>query len=157
MSRGFQTVALVVCLAFAHSASAKCGPDVFFDAFGSEPLKAPNTELKNTIRLAKAGNPTAQRNLAVSYEAGYLVSACPEKAAYWYGEAAIGNDPVAMKWMERKIELDKIGRGPSGIYLFGGSSKSRLADCLSVSQIENIYQQYGADNCTSAAVAVPLR
>jgi len=48
----------------------------------------------------------------VSYEAGYLVTPCKEKAAYWYGKAASGGDQVAKRWVEARTALARMAAGP---------------------------------------------
>lgn len=72
------------------------------DDHGHErPLQKPHPELVKSYKLAKAGNAMEQRNLAVSYDAGYLVNVCPEKAYYWYQKAAQNGDQIAQDWLDR--------------------------------------------------------
>lgn len=100
------------------AAWAACEPDVYFsesDYAHTTPLATPSREFADDMRSAKAGNRTGQRNIAVSYETGYLVAKCDEKAAYWYAKAAKGGDAVAAKWIAERDMLDKMATGPSCI------------------------------------------
>ncbi len=65
-----------------------------------------------SYKLAKAGNAMEQRNVAVSYDAGYLVAACPEKAHFWYQKAAGNGDQIARKWLARYDKFEEIHDGP---------------------------------------------
>lgn len=64
-----------------------------------------NPEFEKSLKLATAGNATEQRNIAVSYEAGYMVDRCYEKAYFWYQKAAQSNDDIAIRWMARNDAL----------------------------------------------------
>lgn len=90
-------------------AGAYASPD---DGPDSYPLTRPHAELAKTLMAARKGNALEQRNLAVSYESGYLVSQCMSKAAYWYRQAAKGGDEVAKNWVTRREVFDKLSAGP---------------------------------------------
>lgn len=93
------------------------------DDHGHErPLQKPHQELVKSYKLAKAGNAMEQRNLAVSYDAGYLVNACPEKAYYWYQKAAQNGDQVAQDWLDRYNKFKEMHDGREFVTV----SKSKL-------------------------------
>jgi TPR repeat protein len=85
------------------------------------PLQVPHPEFMKSYKRAKAGNVIEQRNVAVSYDAGYLVSACPEKAHYWYQKAAQNNDQIAQDWLARHNKFKAIHDGPE--FMIAGSIK----------------------------------
>lgn len=64
-----------------------------------------NPGFAKSLKLAAAGNVIEQRNVAVSYEAGYLVGRCFEKAYFWYKEAAKAKDDIATQWVARNDAL----------------------------------------------------
>lgn len=68
-----------------------------------------------------------QRNVAVSYDAGYLVNACPEKAHYWYQKAANKGDQIAQDWLARFNKLKAMHDGPEFIVLKQNNSPQALA------------------------------
>lgn len=76
------------------------------------PLARPAPELSSRLQRAKAGMASEQRNLALSYELGYLVSRCDEKALYWYGKAAALGDEVAKDWISQHQRLAERRAGP---------------------------------------------
>lgn len=119
--RSFLRLALfAACSVFLSVAHAAC-EDRFFapeDNDNARPLTRPHPDFIATLRAANAGNARESRNVAVSYEAGYLVSRCPEKAAYWYAKAAHGGDDVAKRWMEEREALDRLADGPECIGLY---------------------------------------
>ncbi|HYC44859.1 MAG TPA: TIGR02281 family clan AA aspartic protease [Burkholderiales bacterium] len=78
----------------------------------ARPLASPHAELKQTQALALKGSPAHQRSLGAMYEAGYLVSACAEKAVYWYDAAARSKDEIALAWIERNGRMENLRRGP---------------------------------------------
>lgn len=82
------------------------------DDSDSYPLTRPHTWLAMKIKAARKGNALEQRNLAVSYESGYLISKCVSKAAYWYRRAAKGGDEVAKAWVARRDVFDRLAAGP---------------------------------------------
>jgi hypothetical protein len=75
-------------------------------------LSKPYPEFMESLRLAKAGNAMEQRNVAVSYDVGYMVSSCPEKAYYWYQEAAHNGDLIAKDWITRYNIFKGMFEGP---------------------------------------------
>jgi len=102
----------------AQGVFAACGPDMYFsesDYDHKAPMAAPSREFAEDMRMAKAGSRTGQRNVAVSYEAGYLVGKCDEKAAYWYAKAAKGGDDIAIKWVAARNYREKFSIGPECI------------------------------------------
>lgn len=76
------------------------------------PLQMPHPEFMKSYKRAKAGNVMEQRNVAVSYDAGYLVNVCPEKAHYWYQKAAQNKDQIAQDWLARHNKFKAIHDGP---------------------------------------------
>ena len=82
------------------------------DYLRQTPLARPTREFSTLYSAAKSGNAQAQRSLAVAYEAGYLVSACEEKAAYWYEKAAAAGDAFAQDWMSRHKTFNALFSGP---------------------------------------------
>ena len=110
-----RAVSLVVLSLCALSARADCGTEQYFhptDANWSRPLATPHPDFQMAQRLAARGGAIEARNLAALYEAGYLVTRCREKAAYWYGKAADLGDDVAKQWMERHTALERLSKGP---------------------------------------------
>ncbi|MCK9387639.1 MAG: TIGR02281 family clan AA aspartic protease [Sulfuritalea sp.] len=95
----------------AYAQFQGCEEDVYFapgDVDGLHPLSTPDSAFSKTHKAAMRGSALEQRNLAVSYESGYLVSRCFEIAAYWYQRAAKGGDEVAKKWVEHDNPLAKL-------------------------------------------------
>lgn len=82
------------------------------DFYYRHPLRHPDAEFAKSYTLAQAGNALEQRNVAVSYDAGYLVSACPEKAHYWYQKAANNGDLIAQDWIARYNRFQVMFAGP---------------------------------------------
>ena len=106
---------LAVCIApAATAATSDCKENYFApDDFNHEhSLAQPHPEFMKSMKLAKAGNAMEQRNVAVSYDAGYLVSACPDKAHYWYQKAADKGDQIAKNWIARDNRFKEISAGP---------------------------------------------
>jgi hypothetical protein len=88
---------------------------VFFspDDFNHEhPMQKPHPDFLKSYKLALAGNVIEQRNVAVSYDAGYLVSACPVKAHFWYQKAADNQDQIAQNWIAHYNQFKAILDGP---------------------------------------------
>ena len=115
--KGFLYIALygMSHMGMAAESDGGCSKESYFapdDADDEFPLQKPNTEFVRTRNAAKKGNPLEQRNLAVSYEGGYLVSRCHEKADYWYRRAAKGGDETAQRWVARQDVFDKLLAGP---------------------------------------------
>ena len=99
----------------AASRADDCAPERYFaaaDANSERPLAQPPAEFAKMRRLANKGSVVEQRNLAIAYETGYLVSPCPDRAAYWYGKAARGGDEIAQQWTERVARLERMRQGP---------------------------------------------
>lgn len=106
----------------------ECGREQYFapsDSDNLAALRAPHADFTRTHRLAHQGIAAEQRNLASLYEAGYLVSACPEKAAHWYGKAASGGDEIAKAWIDRHSRMERIRKGPQ---CFGNACFSAAGD-----------------------------
>lgn len=99
---------------FSLSGSAQsneCGQEQYFhpdEARYQDALKRPHPEFIKMRKAARKGDPVEQRNLAVSYESGYLVGRCFSMATEWYGRAAKGGDELAQKWLERNGALLKL-------------------------------------------------
>lgn len=70
-----------------------------------DPEENINPEFAKSLKRATAGNVIEQRNVAVSYEVGYLVGRCFEKAYYWYRQAARGKDDISIRWVARNDAL----------------------------------------------------
>ena len=98
------------CLA----AVAECSEKYFaVDQQGREyAVTRPVAQFAETLRQAKAGVALEQRRLAESYELGYLVSRCHEKAVYWYGKAAASGDDGAQRWLGRNRAFAALRAGP---------------------------------------------
>lgn len=64
-----------------------------------------NPDFAKSLKLATTGNVVEQRNVAVSYEVGYLVGRCFEKAYYWYKSAAKAKDDISIQWVARNDAL----------------------------------------------------
>lgn len=75
-------------------------------------VNAPVGHFAVTLKKARAGDVLEQRNLAVSYEVGYLISACHEKAVYWYKKAADSGDEVARTWLKTSQARKALRRAP---------------------------------------------
>lgn len=91
------------------------------------PLQRPHPEFMKSYKQAKAGDAMEQRNVAVSYDAGYLVNACPEKAHYWYQKAAHKGDQIAQDWLARFNKFKAIHDGPEFIVVKQADSPQSLA------------------------------
>ena len=105
-------IAISACSGFA--AAADCdGKYLAIDKHGQEySARGPARQLAETIRQAKAGVAVDQRNLAISYDTGYLVSRCRSQAAYWYAKAAASGDEVAKQWLAKNKLLAALRSGP---------------------------------------------
>src|SRR5687767_14244233 len=111
---------LLACLALPAHAVA-CGPEQYYaptDVENAAPLRSPHPDFNRTHALAMQGNAAEQRSLGALYESGYLVSACAEKAAYWYEKAATGGDEIAKRWLERHARMARLRDGPE---CYGGT------------------------------------
>ena len=121
-----QAVLAASVLSCTFSARA-CERDQFFhphDAAQQTPLARPHADFEKTQRLALAGVPAEERNLAALYESGHLVSQCPDKALYWYSRAADHGDERAREWLEREKNMARLRSGPE---CFGGGCSSNAA------------------------------
>ena len=96
------------------AAAADCdGKYSAVDRDGQEySVRFPTKRLAETLKGAKAGIAVEQRNLAVSYDAGYLVSRCREQALYWYAKAAASGDEAAKQWLARNQSFEALRSGP---------------------------------------------
>ena len=114
ISRACRVAGLIV-LGWIAPAAADCGAEQYFradDQDNRKPLTAAPADFAKTRRLAAGGNPVEERNLAVYYETGLMVSRCPEKAARWYDKAAAHGDEIARAWIARQTSLDRMRDGP---------------------------------------------
>lgn len=82
------------------------------DVDAERPLRRPARELAATLKAARAGDAAAQRSLAVSYEAGYLVARCADQALHWYRKAAEGGDAPAQDWLNRHDSFARLQAAP---------------------------------------------
>jgi clan AA aspartic protease (TIGR02281 family) len=108
-------LAILCTLVPAFAGASECDADRYFsaaDAAHAAPLPQPSPELTALRRQASAGHAAAQRSLAVSYETGYLVSRCADKALYWYREAGKRGDKLAQEWLDAYARLEKMRSGP---------------------------------------------
>jgi len=109
--------AFLLCTAtygIATCQAAECA-NAYFSAEDSEhrtPLAKPSPEFLADLKAARQGKTAAQRNLAVSYEVGYLVAPCREKAIEWYAKAATGGDDYARKALERLQQFFALHGSP---------------------------------------------
>lgn len=71
-----------------------------------------NPDFAKSLRLAKKGNVIEQRNVAISYEIGYLTSRCYQEAYRWYSKAAEARDAIAIAWIDRQDVLIRLHDGP---------------------------------------------
>ena len=94
-----RTIILLLCCAacFAH---ADCGPE-----------KNVDPAFAKSLQRALKGDMVEQRNVAVSYEAGYLVEPCFAKAYYWYKQAAKQGDAISAQWIARNDALAALMKG----------------------------------------------
>ena len=90
---------LLLCGASA-CAYADCGP-----------VSDAPPAFRKSLQLAIKGDVIEQRNVAVSYEAGYMVEPCFSKAYYWYKKAAGQGDKIAQRWLERNNTLIDMMKG----------------------------------------------
>lgn len=104
----FALRAIVLLFCFAVSAAyADCEPER-----GSDPVFA------KSLKKAIKGDVIEQRNVAVSYEAGYLVGRCFANAYFWYKQAAKQGDAISAQWVARNEALIALMNGPE---CFGAS------------------------------------
>ena len=109
------TLAGMTCISPLSIAATSGCEQVYYspdDLYYQHPLQLPDPEFMKSYKLAKAGNAVEQRNVAVSFNAGYLVPACPEKAHYWYQKAADNGDLIAQNWIARHNKFKEMLDGP---------------------------------------------
>lgn len=82
------------------------------DHLRENPKTKPHSDFLKDYRRALKGDAISQRNVAVSYESGYLAGKCPEKAAFWYGKATKGGDEISQKWTDRHKMFQELAAGP---------------------------------------------
>lgn len=119
------TTCLALC-AVNSAYGADCANKYFApgDNFNETPLSSPAKAFAALLAAAKGGNVAAQRSLAVSYETGYLVSACSSKSLYWYDKAAAAGDEIARNRINRHKKFDVMLSGAecAGNSCFDGDS-----------------------------------
>lgn len=108
-----RTILLLLCCA-ASVAHADCGPESDVDPAFAKSLKR-----------ALKGDVVEQRNVAVSYEAGYLVEPCFAKAYYWYKQAAKQGDEKSAQWIARNEALVELMKGDE---CYGAACKVKGVD-----------------------------
>lgn len=119
----------MTCVTPSSIAATPDCEEVYFstdDLNHEHPLLKPHAEFMKSYKLAKAGDAKEQRNVAISYDTGYLVTACPEKAYYWYREAAQNGDQIAQDWLARFDNFKAIHDGPEFIVVNKASSPQAL-------------------------------
>jgi clan AA aspartic protease (TIGR02281 family) len=116
----------ILCCLVASCGTARaseCSEQYFApeDNDNAHALARPHGAFLKMRQAAKTGGAAEMRNLAVAYEAGYLVSQCEDKAATWYGRAAQAGDHIARQWMENheKAALRRAGPECAGDHCFG--------------------------------------
>jgi clan AA aspartic protease (TIGR02281 family) len=92
---------ILLCLCAASAAYADCEPETNTDPAFAKSLKR-----------AIKGDVVEQRNVAVSYDAGYLVKPCFTNAYFWYKQAANQGDEISVKWIARNDPLIALMNGP---------------------------------------------
>jgi hypothetical protein len=105
----------MACVSPSSIAATSGCEEVYYspdDLYYQHPLQLPDPKFMKSYKLAKAGNAIEQRNVAVSYNVGYLVPACPEKAHYWYQKAANNGDLIAQNWIASYNKFKEMSDGP---------------------------------------------
>lgn len=77
-----------------------------------EPETNTNPAFAKLLKLAATGDAVEKRNVAVSYEAGYLVGPCFSNAYFWYKQAAKQGDAISAQWLARNDALIALMNGP---------------------------------------------
>ncbi|HEY0847382.1 MAG TPA: retropepsin-like aspartic protease [Noviherbaspirillum sp.] len=103
------SVAAVPATAHAACDNYYFAPD---DPDNLRALKRPHPEFSTMLQKANAGDASASRSIAASYEVGYLVSQCTERAAQWYGRAARAGDDIARRWVADREAVARLTAGP---------------------------------------------
>lgn len=93
-----RTMLFFLCMVSAASADCNLEEDI-------------NPEFAKSLKRATAGNVIEQRNVAVSYEMGYLVDRCFEQAYFWYQKAAKAKDDISIRWVARNDALMTLMAG----------------------------------------------
>lgn len=111
---GSWAVSLLLALGGAGAQAADCDGHYFSSGESGEvrALARPSRPFAEMLARARGGQAVEQRNLAICYEVGYLVSRCEERAAYWYRKAAASGDAVAQAWIGRRSELAASADAP---------------------------------------------
>ncbi len=106
---------LILALPGIGSAKAEECSSTYFaaaDSFQRFPLTHPSRDFIAEQKAAQKGVAAAQRSLAISYEAGYRVAPCPEKALHWYTKAAKADDKFAQQALARQQQFAEQLSGP---------------------------------------------
>jgi hypothetical protein len=147
------TLLLMTAVVTPVIALENCPNEQYFspdDQENARPLARPSRDFREIRQLARKGDATAQRSLAVIYETGYLVTTCKEAARYWYFKAAQGKDPQAVEWMQREQSALAGAEQPSFINWTGHATRTTLARCNSENLPSGQFFQHGStDRCTS--------
>jgi len=77
-----------------------------------EPEKGTDPSFAKSLKRAIKGDVIEQRNIAVSYEAGYLVEPCFANAYFWYKQAAKQGDAISVQWLAHNEALIALMNGP---------------------------------------------
>lgn len=133
---------LLLSLPIAASAGAAACENRYYgevDPAREVPLANPAKPLARLLKSAAAGDSAAQRSLAISYDAGYLVAPCPEKARLWFGKAAAAGDEAAQQWQVRDQALAGLREGPEclGASCLGSDDSGRQAAVLYANAARN--------------------
>jgi len=76
-----------------------------------------NPEFAKLLKLARSGDAVHLRNVAVSYDAGYLTERCYALAYVWYQKAAQLGDNISQDWINRNNKLTALAAGPEFIVM----------------------------------------
>lgn len=132
---------VVLGLLLADPAAAECELRYYGEADPARaaPLASPAKPLARLLKSAAAGDTMAQRSLAISYDAGYLVEPCPEKARWWFAKAAAAGDEAAQQWQSRDQALAALRDGPEclGASCLGSDDSGRQAAVLYANAARN--------------------
>lgn len=113
--RNTLTLALSLSIAgMACSGAEECSASYFAhtDTLRRFPLERPPRDFAAELKAAREGVSAAQRSLAISYEAGYRVAPCLEKALHWYAKAARADDKFAQQALARHQQFIDQLNGP---------------------------------------------
>jgi len=116
------------------AAAEECDGHYFtIDQYGQEhPSRRPDNRFSEMLKKAKDGVSIEQRNLAVSYGTGYLVSKCHEKSVFWYRKAAESGDDIAQQWLIKNKSILSMQSGSecAGEFCLGSSSDEKSVAIL---------------------------